>query len=106
MDIYKEQITAIIGPSGCGKSTFIKSLNRISELEGKVRIEVMFWSWIFMTPRQPEPTASPDWYGVPKPNPSISIYDNVAYGVRVAGRRARELDVIGICPKVQLSGMR
>jgi phosphate transport system ATP-binding protein len=39
MDIYQGQITAIIGPSGCGKSTFIKSLNRISELEGKVRVE-------------------------------------------------------------------
>ncbi len=40
MDIYQGHITAIIiGPSGCGKSTFIKAINRIGELEGKVRVE-------------------------------------------------------------------
>jgi len=39
MDIYQGQVTAIIGPSGCGKSTFIKALNRISELEAKVKVE-------------------------------------------------------------------
>lgn len=39
IDIYQKQVTAIIGPSGCGKSTFIKILNRISELEGPVKVE-------------------------------------------------------------------
>ncbi|MFM6276893.1 MAG: ATP-binding cassette domain-containing protein, partial [Dolichospermum sp.] len=39
LDIYKNQVTALIGPSGCGKSTFIKTINRISELEGKVKVE-------------------------------------------------------------------
>lgn len=39
LDIYSGQITAIIGPSGCGKSTFIKVLNRIGELEGKVKVD-------------------------------------------------------------------
>jgi phosphate transport system ATP-binding protein len=37
MTIVPHQITAIIGASGCGKSTFLKSLNRIAELEGKFR---------------------------------------------------------------------
>lgn len=39
MDIYENHVTAIIGPSGCGKSTFIKCLNRISELEGPVKVD-------------------------------------------------------------------
>ncbi len=39
IDIHQRQVTAIIGPSGCGKSTFIKALNRIGELESKVRVE-------------------------------------------------------------------
>lgn len=39
MDICQNQVTAIIGPSGCGKSTFIKSLNRISELEADVKVD-------------------------------------------------------------------
>ena len=46
MDIYQGHITAIIGPSGCGKSTFIKSLNRVSELESsnvKVEGQVEFY---------------------------------------------------------------
>ncbi len=38
MDISQNKITAMIGPSGCGKSTFLKSLNRMSELEGEVKI--------------------------------------------------------------------
>ena len=39
MSIFQNKVTAIIGPSGCGKSTFIKALNRIGELEGKVKTE-------------------------------------------------------------------
>ncbi len=40
MDIYQGQSAAIIGPSGCSKSTFIKSLNRISELESSnIKVE-------------------------------------------------------------------
>ncbi len=38
MDVYKNSVVAIIGPSGCGKSTLIKALNRISELDGPVKI--------------------------------------------------------------------
>ncbi len=39
MNIPHPQVTAIIGLLGCGKSTFLKALNRIGELEGKVKIE-------------------------------------------------------------------
>ena len=39
MEIPEHEITALIGPSGCGKSTFLKTLNRMNDLEPNVRIE-------------------------------------------------------------------
>lgn len=99
MDIYQQQVTAIIGPSGCGKSTFIKALNRIGELEGKVRVEgsVEFFGQNIYD-RRVNLNRLRRQIGMvfQKPNPfPISIYDNVAYGLRVAGRRSRaELDAI------------
>ncbi len=97
MDIYQRHVTAIIGPSGCGKSTFIKSLNRISELEGKVRVEgrvEFFGQDIYARRVNLNRLRSQIGMVFQKPNPfAMSIYDNVAYGVRIAGRRARgELD--------------
>lgn len=99
MDIYQGHVTAIIGPSGCGKSTFIKSLNRISELEGKVRVEgrvEFFGQDIYDRRVNINRLRSQIGMVFQKPNPfAMSIYDNVAYGVRIAGRRARgELDEI------------
>ena len=99
MDIYQGQVTAIIGPSGCGKSTFIKALNRIGELESKVRIEgsvKFFGQDIYDSRVNLNRLRRQIGMVFQKPNPfPISIYDNVAYGVRVAGRPARsELDAI------------
>jgi phosphate transport system ATP-binding protein len=99
LDIYPRQITAIIGPSGCGKSTFIKALNRIGELEGKVRVEgrVEFFGQDIYD-RRVNLNRLRRQIGMvfQKPNPfAMSIYDNVAYGVRLAGRRSRrQLDEI------------
>ncbi len=39
MDIPQNKVTAIMGLSGCGKSTFLKSLNRMNELEEEVKVE-------------------------------------------------------------------
>ncbi len=39
LDIKKGMITSLIGPSGCGKSTFLRSINRINERLGYVRID-------------------------------------------------------------------
>lgn len=99
MDIYQGQVTAIIGPSGCGKSTFIKTLNRIGELEANVRIEgtVAFLGQNIYA-RRINLNRLRRQIGMvfQKPNPfPISIYDNVAYGVRVAGGNSKpELDAI------------
>lgn len=91
MDIYQGQIAAIIGPSGCGKSTFIKSLNRISELESsniKVEGEVEFFGQNIYA-RRVNLNRLRQQIGMvfQKPNPfPMSTYDNIAYGVRIAGR--------------------
>jgi phosphate transport system ATP-binding protein len=99
MDIYQNQVTAIIGPSGCGKSTFIKALNRISELEATVRVDgtVEFFGQNIYSPRVNLNRLRRQIGMVfQKPNPfPMSIYDNVAYGVRVFSRPARhQLDEI------------
>lgn len=99
IDIYQNQVTAIIGPSGCGKSTFIKALNRISELESSVRVEgiVEFLGQNIYSPRVNLNRLRRQIGMVfQKPNPfPMSIYDNVAYGIQVFRRASRaELDDI------------
>ena len=99
MDIHQRQVTAIIGPSGCGKSTFIKALNRISELEAKVRVEgsvEFFGQDIYSQRVNVNRLRRQIGMVFQKPNPfPMSIYDNVAYGIKLAGRRSRaELDAI------------
>ncbi|MCG6134432.1 MAG: phosphate ABC transporter ATP-binding protein [Nostoc sp. LLA-1] len=99
MDIYQGKVTAIIGPSGCGKSTFLKCLNRMVELEAEVRVEgrVEFFNQniyerrvnLNRLRRQVSMVFS-------KPNLfPMSVYDNVAYGVKIVGWRPKaELDEI------------
>lgn len=91
MDIEERRITAIIGPSGCGKSTLLRTLNRLQELLPKTRVEgqvLLDGKDIF----QDDPVDVRRRVGMvfQKPNPfPMSIYDNVAYGLRVNGIRSR-----------------
>ncbi len=83
------QITAIIGPSGCGKSTFLKSLNRLLELNEIVRIdgEVLLDGENIYAPGT-DVTDVRTRIGMlaQKPFPlPMSIYDNVAYGMKIHG---------------------
>lgn len=99
MDIYEDKVTAIIGPSGCGKSTFIKSLNRMSELEGEVRVEgkvEFFGQNIYERRVNLNRVRRQISMVFPKPNLfPMSVYDNVAYGVKLVGWRPKaELDEI------------
>ena len=93
IDIYEGQVTAIIGPSGCGKSTFIKALNRIGELESVVRVEgkVEFYGQdIYGSQVNLNRLRRQVGMVFQKPNPfPMSIYDNVAYGVRRFSRPSR-----------------
>ncbi|WP_202895463.1 phosphate ABC transporter ATP-binding protein PstB [Iningainema tapete] len=99
MDIYQKQVTAIIGPSGCGKSTFIKSLNRISELETEVKVEgsVEFFGQNIYSPRV-NLNRLRRQIGMVFQKPNLfpmSVYDNIAYGIKIAGWRPKaELDEI------------
>ncbi|TAF93677.1 MAG: phosphate ABC transporter ATP-binding protein [Oscillatoriales cyanobacterium] len=99
MNIPHPQVTAIIGPSGCGKSTFLKALNRIGELEGKVQIKgrVEFFGQDIYSPKVNINSLRRQIGMVfQRPNPfPLSIYDNIAYGVRIFGRKSKaELDEI------------
>jgi phosphate transport system ATP-binding protein len=89
MDIQKNKATAFIGPSGCGKSTIIRCLNRLNELidgvtiEGSIKI-----SGIDIFDPRIDVTELRKRVGMvfQKSNPfPKSIYDNVAYGPRIAG---------------------
>ncbi|TAF06274.1 MAG: phosphate ABC transporter ATP-binding protein [Nostocales cyanobacterium] len=99
MEIPQNKITAIVGPSGCGKSTFLKSLNRMSELEEEVRVEgkVEFFGQniygrrVNLNRLRRQITTI---YARPNLFP-MSIYDNVAYGVKLIGWHPKsELDEI------------
>lgn len=87
MEIYPHQTTAIIGPSGCGKSTFLKSLNRISELDSNAVYEgtVEFFGQNIFDPKVNLNRLRKQIGMVfQKPNPfPMSIYDNVAYGMKL-----------------------
>ncbi|MEO8096692.1 MAG: phosphate ABC transporter ATP-binding protein PstB [Acidobacteriota bacterium] len=87
LSVHERQITALIGPSGCGKSTFLRALNRISETIRHTRIDgriTLDGSDILKM----DVTALRRRVGMvfQRPNPfPKSIFENVAYGVRVNG---------------------
>jgi phosphate transport system ATP-binding protein len=91
IDLPIRQITAIIGPSGCGKSTFLKSLNRLLELNESVRVEgqvLLDRDNIYAPGTDVTDVRTRIGLLAQKPFPlPMSIYDNVAYGLRIHGLR-------------------
>ena len=99
MELPENQITAFIGPSGCGKSTFLKTLNLMNDLVDGVRIQgKIFYDGQDIYAPQVDTTWLRKEIGMvfQKPNPfPMSIYDNIAYGPRLQGIRAKvKLDEI------------
>ena len=99
IDIPEKSITALIGPSGCGKSTFLKTLNRMNDLVGGVKItgEVTYEGENIYAPSVDVNELRKSIGMVfQKPNPfPMSIYDNIAYGPRTHGiRNKAKLDDI------------
>jgi phosphate transport system ATP-binding protein len=94
------RVHALIGPSGCGKSTFLRTLNRMHELVegGWITGRVLLDGEDIYAPRVNAMQLRRRIGMVfqrPTPFPTMSIYDNVAAGLRVLGRMPRaELDVI------------
>lgn len=90
--IPQNRITALIGPSGCGKSTFLKSLNRMNDLVEGVKIEGKLTLGGVDIYKDIDVSVLRRRVGMvfQKPNPfPMSIYDNVAYGLRVQGVKSR-----------------
>ena len=85
-------ITALIGPSGCGKSTFLRVLDRMNDLIDGVRTEgtVLYDGMDIFGAADVIELRKRIGMVFQKPNPfPMSVYDNVAYGPRVHGVRAR-----------------
>ena len=95
LKIPSGKITAIIGPSGCGKSTLLKSLNRLVELipEARVQGKVMLNGHnIYDSNVDPIEVRRRIGMVFQKPNPlPKSIFENVAFGLRIRGVRGNEL---------------
>lgn len=89
VDIPRQQITAIIGPSGCGKSTFLKSLNRLLDLNETVRVRgrvLLEGKDIYEAGVDVTEVRTHIGLLAQKPFPlPMSIFDNVAYGPRIHG---------------------
>ena len=99
MPVHHNQITAMIGPSGCGKSTVLRSLNRMNDLVPSARVtgRITYHDQdIYGTKVDPIQVRRHIGMVFQKPNPfPKSIYDNVAYGPRLAGTKRRaDLDAI------------
>jgi phosphate transport system ATP-binding protein len=100
ISIKANAVTAIIGPSGCGKSTFLRALNRMHELVpgAKMAGQVLLDGKNIYAP-DVDPVMVRRRVGMvfqkPNPFPTMSIYDNVAAGLRLTGvRRSASLDEI------------
>jgi phosphate transport system ATP-binding protein len=91
IDIYKNAITAMIGPSGCGKSTVLRCLNRMNDLVASARVEGnVLYHGIDLYAKDVDPIEVGRRIGMvfQRPNPfPKSIYDNVAYGLRILGMK-------------------
>jgi phosphate transport system ATP-binding protein len=91
MDVHRNDVTALIGPSGCGKSTLLRCLNRMNDLipTAEVQGELLYHGEDLYGPSV-DPVQVRKLIGMvfQKPNPfPKSIYDNVAFGPRILGRK-------------------
>jgi phosphate transport system ATP-binding protein len=109
LSIPAKSVTALIGPSGCGKSTFLRLLNRMNDLiegarlEGEIRLD---GSSIYAKEHNVYQLRKEVGMVFQKPNPfPKSIFENVAYGLRVNSLAARK-QVAGIVERsLQQAGL-
>jgi len=94
IEIREQRVTALIGPSGCGKTTFLRCFNRMHDLTPGARYEgriMLYPDSLDLIARDVDPIEVRMRIGMvfQKPNPfPKSIYENVAYGLRVRGLRS------------------
>jgi phosphate transport system ATP-binding protein len=127
ISIEEKKVTAVIGPSGCGKSTFIRCINRMHET---IQDATMSGEILLDGEKINDPAVDPVYvrrrigmvFQKPTPFPTMSIYDNVAAGLRLNGVNNRgkldlavenslkhaalwdEVKDILQCPGISLSG--
>ena len=96
LDYAANQVTGMIGPSGCGKSTLLRCINRMHEeipgayAEGQIELD-----GVDVYGKTVDTTAVRRVIGMvfqkPNPFPTMSIFDNVAAGLRLTGRKGSDL---------------
>jgi phosphate transport system ATP-binding protein len=96
LDIKKNTATAIIGPSGCGKTTLIRCLNRMHEMTpGATAKGSVILDNIDIYDKRVDPVVIKRRIGMvfqkPNPFPTMSIYDNVAAGLKLNGIKDKKL---------------
>ena len=97
VSIEPRSITALIGPSGCGKSTFLRSINRMHEVLPGARVEgkvVMDGQDLYGDDVDPVNVRRQIGMVFQRPNPfpTMSIYDNVAAGMRLNAKKMKKSD--------------
>ena len=104
MTVEPRSVTAFIGPSGCGKSTFLRTLNRMHEVtpggrvEGKVLLDDENLYGAGRRPGRRAPHVGMVFQR-PNPFPTMSIFDNVAAGLRLNGTHKKKSEPDDIVEK-------
>jgi len=96
LKVSEHEVTAIIGPSGCGKSTLIRCLNRMHELVPGARTSgAVILDGINIYSKGVDPVTIRRRVGMvfqkPNPFPTMSVYDNVAAGLKLNGVRNQDI---------------
>jgi phosphate transport system ATP-binding protein len=93
--LKERQVTALIGPSGCGKSTFLRTLNRMNDLIDRTRTEgEALFDGQNIYAKDTDVVLLRQRIGMVFQRPNVfpkSIFENVAYGLRVQGRPKKEI---------------
>jgi len=94
LDIEENSVTAVIGPSGCGKTTFVRCLNRIHEVVDKAKVSgkvLLDGKDIYSSDMDPVLVRRRIGMVFQKPNPfpTMSIFENVAAGLRLNGLKKK-----------------
>ena len=95
-DVKENTVTALIGPSGCGKTTLIRCLNRMNEMTSSATVKgSVYLDDIDIYASNVDPVIIKRRMGMvfqkPNPFPTMSIYDNVAAGLKLNGIRNKAL---------------
>jgi phosphate transport system ATP-binding protein len=96
MSVEPRTVTAFIGPSGCGKSTFLRTLNRMHEVIAGGRVEgSVALNGRDLYAKDVDPVAVRRTVGMvfqrPNPFPTMTIFDNVAAGMRLNGEKNKKI---------------